>query len=90
MIRNLLVFTFIAALLAACTANQPADDNDTPVSSTDSPMEEPSHTASGGPINHSYMPQPDDSNFTRGEVFIDSTDLLIMESYPVQIALDLK
>lgn len=90
MIRKLLLFTFVAVLLAACAGNQPADENDTPVSSTDSPMEEPSQPLSGGPINNSYLPQAEDSKFTRGEVYIDSTDLLIMESYPVQIALVLK
>jgi hypothetical protein len=44
----------------------------------------------GRPINNAYLPEPGDSNFSRGNVFIDSTDLLIMESYPVQIALVLK
>lgn len=90
MFRILMLFTLMAAFLAACTGIQPADDNDTPVSSTDSPMEEPTRPASGGPLNNSYLPQTEDSKFTRGQVFIDSTDLLIMESYPVQIALALK
>jgi hypothetical protein len=35
-------------------------------------------------------PAPTDSNLVRGNVFIDSTDLLTLESYPLQFMLALK
>jgi hypothetical protein len=38
----------------------------------------------------SPSPIPTDSNFVRGNVFVDSTDLLILESYPLQFMLALK
>jgi hypothetical protein len=31
-----------------------------------------------------YSPQPADVNLTRGEVFVNSTDMILMESDPVQ------
>ncbi|MDI6768721.1 MAG: hypothetical protein QMD04_03495 [Anaerolineales bacterium] len=34
-----------------------------------------------------YEPQPSDAVLVRSEVYLDETDILIMESYPVQIAL---
>lgn len=37
----------------------------------------------------SYAPQPEDVNLSRGEIFIDEKGLLIRESYPPQIALEI-
>jgi len=37
-----------------------------------------------------YAPRPGDDQLTRGEAFIDSADLLTMESFPLQFALVLK
>lgn len=37
-----------------------------------------------------YAPKPGDSARTRGLVFLDSTDLLTMESFPLQFSLGLK
>jgi hypothetical protein len=82
MIRKLFIFTLVAAFLAACGGNLPATEP--PI------MVEPTQRPVPRPINNGYLPQPGDSNFSRGNVFIDSSDLLIMESYPVQIALVLK
>jgi hypothetical protein len=36
------------------------------------------------------LPQRDDGNLTRGNVYIDRSELLIMESNPIQIALMLR
>ena len=44
----------------------------------------------GKPGNQPYSPQPGDSNMIRGNVFIENSDLLIMESYPIQVMLVLK
>ena len=38
------------------------------------------------PVQGEYAPRPPDSNLLRGEVFLDSIDLLAMESYPLQFA----
>jgi hypothetical protein len=85
MIRKLLLFTLVVAFLAACSGNLPATElpgnTPTPI------MVEPTQRPLPGPINNAYLPEPGDSNFSRGNVFIDSSDLLIMESYPIQIAL---
>jgi len=87
-IRKLVYLSLVAAFLAACDGNLPATE---PPASTPPPiMVEPTQGPLPGPINNAYLPEPGDVNFSRGNVFIDSSDLLIMESYPVQIALVLK
>lgn len=88
MMRKLIFLTLVVAVLAACNGNLPSGDQ--PVSATPPIMVEPTQPPLPGPINNVYLPEPGDINFSRGEVFIDSSDLLIMESYPVQIALVLK
>jgi len=88
MIRKLVRLSLVAAFLAACNGNLPATE---PPASTPPPiMVEPTQRPLPKPINNVFLPEPGDSNFSRGNVFIDSSDLLIMESYPVQIALVLK
>ncbi len=42
------------------------------------------------PSDHEYAPQPGDENLNRGSVFIDAADLLLLESYPVQVRLNIK
>jgi hypothetical protein len=71
----LLAMTF----LAACAPTQPPLP-DTPVDSNTPPNSLP-------PI---YAPRPGDNALLRGEVYPDSTDLLAMESFPVQYSLILK
>ncbi len=88
MIRKLLLFTLVVAFLAACSGNPPATE--LPVNTPTPIMVEPTQRPLPGPINNIYLPEPGDSNFSRGNVFIDSSDLLIMESFPVQIALVLR
>jgi inhibitor of cysteine peptidase len=51
---------------------------------------EPTDGSVPGPSTSDYLPQAGDSNFSRGNVFIDSIDMLIMESYPIQVGLVLK
>jgi hypothetical protein len=88
MIRKL-AFTFLlTALLAACSGNipttEPAETSKTPS------MAEPTQRPVPGPINNAYRPQANDNSLKRGNVFIDKSELLVMESGPVQIALLLK
>ena len=42
------------------------------------------------PANENFAPMPEDAGFTRGEVFIESAQLLTLESFPVQFMLSLK
>ena len=39
------------------------------------------------PVQNSYDPQPGDDDLMRGSVYIDSTEILLLESYPVQVKL---
>lgn len=70
-----IVFILSALALAAC-----APSPDTPVNS-DTPS---------SPSQNDYLPNPADGSLTRGEVFLDSTDLLTLESYPPQFMLTLR
>jgi hypothetical protein len=101
MIRRLLLFSLLAGLLAACKGRPPATEPTlipsypNLIEVTKQPasypnMIEPTQPPSSDPINTTYRPEPGDSGFTRGEAFIDSSDLLIMESNPIQVALALK
>lgn len=57
----------------------------------DMPVTSPSEPAGGANTgSNSYAPQPGDGALTRGNVYLDSTELLTMESYPLQFALVLK
>lgn len=56
-----------------------------PILSPDSPTN--SETPGVPPI---YAPRPGDEDLQRGEVFLDSAEILAMESYPVQFAVLLK
>ena len=106
MFRQLIFLCTLAALLVACSGESPLPtavpaDPDQPViatpvaterPSTDTTpiMVEPPERGAPKPINSEYLPQREDGNLTRGNVFIDSSDLLIMESYPIQVALTMK
>jgi hypothetical protein len=77
------VITLLIAVMlgTACTPGAVAsDDGDTPVNSEIPAIPGPS----------AYGPVPEDANLSRGQVYLNSTDLLIMESYPLQFSLSLK
>jgi hypothetical protein len=90
--RYLFVFLLAVSILTACNGSQvvqpepPSYPNEPSYPNSPSYPNQPTST----PISQPFSPQPGDINFSRGEVFIDSTDLLIMESFPIQIALVLK
>jgi hypothetical protein len=84
-----LVFTFLStALLVACSGKIPTTEP--PAGSTKPPMVEPTQQPVPRLINNVYRPQADDNSLKRGNVFIDKSELFVMESDPVQIALILK
>jgi hypothetical protein len=74
-------------LFAACAPAPTPASPDEPV--TSEPSQPPVNTPSNpepGPANP-YAPQPGDETLARSSAFMSSADLLIMESFPVQIAL---
>lgn len=76
--KNVTLITAILVLLAACSAR---------------PSDTPAPGGSGDPTppaENPYLPQPGDEALVRGNVYLDSVDLLILESYPVQIMLVLR
>jgi hypothetical protein len=72
--KKILITSLLAALLTACS----------PATSASTPSESPD------PALGDYTPKPADSTLTRGPVFLDSTDLLTMESFPLQFSLNMK
>ena len=101
----LMLFTLVT-LLAACSGELPVATATTsapeqpvvatpiftefPIADPTPAMVEPPERRAPLPINSEYLPQREDGNLTQGNVFIDRSELLIMESYPIQVALILK
>ena len=82
----ILIFT---VLLTACGPVSPISpvSPDSPVANSD----DSSVISPGTPMsNDQYVPQPGDTALTRGSVFLESSNILIMESFPVQISVNLK
>ena len=71
----------VAIILCACGAN--------PDETISSDQSYPNPSYPNEP-QADYLPKPDDAFLTRGEAYIDSRDLLTMESYPLQFMLSLK
>lgn len=98
------ILILLTILLAACSGEFPVATPSapeqsvvaTPVDTGPHPTEtipimvEPPERGAPLPINSEFLPQRDDGNLTRGNVYIDHSKLVIMESYPVQIALVLQ
>jgi hypothetical protein len=79
--KRLLLIAILLAVLSACAPS--AVPPDEPVSATP-----------GGPADpvappDEYAPRPGDENLLRGNVYLDSAQLLILESYPPQVRLAL-
>ena len=81
--RQLIILIIVAALVTACTPITTSPEPDSPVVN---PTENGSPTEAQ-PAMPSYIPQPNDINFSRADVFVDEMGLLIRESFPPQITL---
>ena len=70
-----------------CRVN-PTPGPDEPVTS---PTQDPDATADpdATPALPAWAPQPGDADLDRGEAFLDVTEVLLLESYPVQVQLHL-
>lgn len=88
-VPKLFIMVLLSAMvLAACAPVVPATPSEV-VMPTSEP-EEPVQTFPGEPAapqEDPLAPQPGDEGKTRGEAFIHSAELYIMESYPIQVAL---
>jgi hypothetical protein len=80
--KHIIYIFILMVLLTACGPVLPASPAARPI--------DPSLISPGVPMgNDQYAPQPGDSTLTRGGVFLESTNMLIKESYPVQVAVNL-
>lgn len=80
--RLLAFLTFVLAACAPLLGNTAGPD--TPV--TSSPEE---RVSTNEPFVNPFSPKPGDEKLTHGNVFINSTSLVIRESYPPQISLSI-
>jgi hypothetical protein len=104
MLPKIPILILLTILLAACSGEFPVTapsvpeqpviatplDTELPPTETTPIMVEPPERGAPHPINSEYLPQRNDGNLTRGNAYTDHSELLIMESYPVQIALVLQ
>jgi hypothetical protein len=105
-LRLFAAFFLTAVLIAACSAavdtpaasrepSPPAALPDQPVvSNPDQPVQsEPGSVepGQGGPVKPvDFSPQPGDSKLSRGNVYLESMDLLMMESFPPQFLISIE
>ncbi len=74
------IFALLIFVLALAACNPATESPDTPVDSGQP----------GGGLAPIYEPRAGDELLLRGEIYLDSTDLLVAESFPVQYSLVLK
>jgi len=94
--RRLFLFVLVLTALAACGGADPGFGGDTPATSTTLSPEEPVDSggdepiAEPGPIGSIPEPRPPIDGSISGEVSITSADLSIMESFPIQVSLQVE
>jgi hypothetical protein len=89
--KQLTTFFTIALLIGACAPSQsPVPDPNTTLP-PDAPVTSPPQNGSAAPERPEmpFAPKPGDADLSRAEVFLSESQLLIRESFPPQIALDL-
>jgi hypothetical protein len=89
--KQLTILFTIALLLVACTPSQsPVPDPNTTLP-PDAPVTSPPQNGSA-PVETPeapFAPKPSDADLSRGEVFLNESELLIRESFPPQISLNM-
>ena len=74
----------LALLITSCIPVQESTPSpDTAVTNT------PSAVATMEPMRNPFEPQPDDAQLTRGTVFLETSQIVIRESFPPQISLNI-
>lgn len=84
--KRFLALSIASLIVAACGSASPPPD--TVSVATSQPVTNPVETPAAG-IASPFLPLQTDNQLERGSVFISESELLIRESYPVQIALRL-
>lgn len=85
------IIILIGCLLMAGCGALPASPS-TPIENPDTPVisePNPGTTPQGTSMPNQYAPQPGDSLLSRSEVYLDSTQINVMESYPLQFSLQM-
>lgn len=91
--RRFPVFLLLAGFLAAC-----APTTVTPAPAPETPSALPTHTPSAttpspapqvSPALQPYVPQAGDIFLSRSQVYLDSAEIFVLESFPVQVTLQL-
>jgi len=84
------LFSLMAIFLFAACAPTPQPATEHPhTAATNQPITDSPPQATDAPAILLFSPLPSDANLQRDNVFIGASELLIRESYPVQIALSL-
>lgn len=71
--------------LSACSVVETSEPEPTQPPSTDAPVQNTPGAVETPPT--SYAPQPEDKNLTLSKVYVEGSDLLVLESYPPQYML---
>ncbi len=89
--KRILVCVFVTFALTAC-ASPSIPPVDLPISqpTPSTPNQTMPTLPSGSPAENPFAPHPSDSQYSRGKVFIDLAEVRTLESYPVQVQLNLK
>lgn len=93
--KHWIPLTILITLLAACAPSAPEPGvSVTPEPGLPRPTDEEPMIPTNPPVHippeHGYIPEEGDGNLSKGNIFIDSAEILILESYPVQIVLSLQ
>ena len=93
--KKLLVFVILTLVLSACNAALENSQNGTPgreMPITNDPNEPVSSDQQGsGPVaTPDYLPKSEDAQLSRGKAYIKSAEMVVRESYPPQISLQIE
>jgi hypothetical protein len=91
--KQFLIFLLTVTFLYACNGSQTVQTNNPSYPNKPSYPNAPSYPnepVTANPMSQPHAPQPGDTALTRGAVYLDSEEIVVMESYPVQITLVLK
>ena len=91
--KRFLIFLLTATFLFACNRSQTIQTETPSYPNEPSYPNAPSYpneSDSDHPIPQAYAPQPGDRDLERGNALVENSELLVMESYPLQITLVLE
>lgn len=86
---KLILFLLLLALSAACAPLQGSSPEPGTIPPDTAVTNPPAGAPTEEPVTSPYVPQPDDTGLSQAEVYIQEMGLIIRESYPPQISLNL-